>query len=65
MNITDVYRSIEEVVGNQYERDVHKLLDRDPEMSNEELHNLRGRAHSTRDILRTLRNNLGYDHESL
>ena len=65
MNLVDVYRSIEEVVGSQYERDMHKIMDRDADLSNEALHNLRGRALSTSDILRSLRNALGYDHESL
>lgn len=65
MQVIDVYRTIEEIIGNQYERDMRKLLDRDSAMTNEELHNLRGRALSTSDILRSLRNNLGYDHENL
>ena len=65
MTVVEVFRTIEEVIGTQSERDLLKLLTRDTEMTNEELHTLRGRLIAAKDISRTLRNTLGYDAEAL
>lgn len=65
LSAIDIFRQIEETCKTQNERDMGKLLGREADMTNEELHNFRGRVMAVNDLRRTLRANLGYDPDNL
>ncbi len=65
MQERDIYRAIEEAFRTQIDRDIQQLLIRDTDMTDSQLHTIRGQAVATDNMLRKLRNTLGYDHTDL
>lgn len=57
---SQIYKIIENQFENYDQRVIDELVSHKA-LSNEELHQLRGRSRGCRDLLRILRSNLGYD----
>lgn len=60
----EIFRSIEEILGTYGERQIEVLLG-PKELDQDHLLTLRGRGQATREIVRQLRNTLGYNPEDL
>lgn len=61
----EVFRQIEELLGTQERRELQKLLMSETNMSDSELHFLRGRAVMLKEFGHMLRSNLGYSPDGL
>ena len=60
----EIFRVIEEQMETYAHRRLKELMGTS-EMSDSELHTARGKAIATQDLLRALRNSLGYNPDSL
>jgi len=65
MEERDIYKAIEEACKTQQERYITSLLNVSDEMTDAKLHELRGKSIAAKDLLRHLRNALGYNVDEL